>query len=169
MTCHKIGLPPISTIGFGLTDVSSLIRVPSPPANITAFIFAIALFSQPVNLILRRSINLTNLSNQQPKSTIQQEPSPETNFTIDNTISSLGKTLIPPSMRRHPDDLDNLWGDQQYSRLVIVSTLFTSSSTAAREKPSAAGSAYQDASYQMQALRVGVAWIFPSKIIKIII
>src|SRR5580692_7304035 len=36
--CHRIGRPPISTIGFGRTPVSSLSRVPRPPARITAFI-----------------------------------------------------------------------------------------------------------------------------------
>jgi hypothetical protein len=38
MMCQRIGIPPISTIGFGLIEVSSEIRVPSPPARITAFI-----------------------------------------------------------------------------------------------------------------------------------
>ena len=38
MICHKIGLPPISTIGFGFKWLSSLIRVPNPPARITTFI-----------------------------------------------------------------------------------------------------------------------------------
>src|SRR5215210_3488174 len=37
MMCHKIGRPPISTMGFGLRVVSSDIRVPSPPARMTAF------------------------------------------------------------------------------------------------------------------------------------
>ena len=37
MMCQRIGLPPISTIGFGRTDVSSASRVPRPPARITAF------------------------------------------------------------------------------------------------------------------------------------
>lgn len=37
MMCHSIGLPPISTIGFGRTAVSSLSREPNPPAKITAF------------------------------------------------------------------------------------------------------------------------------------
>src|SRR6202030_4557457 len=37
--CHKMGRPPISTIGFGLTYVSSIILVPVPPANMTAFMF----------------------------------------------------------------------------------------------------------------------------------
>ncbi len=37
MICHKIGMPPISIKGLGLTNVSSLIRVPNPPAKITAF------------------------------------------------------------------------------------------------------------------------------------
>jgi len=37
MMCHKIGLPPISIIGSGRNCDSSLTRVPSPPANITAF------------------------------------------------------------------------------------------------------------------------------------
>src|SRR5215467_10637610 len=36
--CQRIGLPPISTMGFGLTCVSSLKREPKPPARITAFI-----------------------------------------------------------------------------------------------------------------------------------
>ena len=40
MMCQMIGLPPISTIGFGRTPVSSLSRVPKPPARITAFIGA---------------------------------------------------------------------------------------------------------------------------------
>src|SRR5208282_4270779 len=35
--CQRMGLPPISTIGLGLVPVSSLIRVPRPPARITAF------------------------------------------------------------------------------------------------------------------------------------
>src|SRR3989338_1926537 len=38
MMCHKIGIPPISTIGLGFKYVSSLKRVPLPPAKITAFI-----------------------------------------------------------------------------------------------------------------------------------
>ena len=37
MMCHRIGLPPISTIGLGLSVVSSLSREPRPPARITAF------------------------------------------------------------------------------------------------------------------------------------
>src|SRR5450631_3842182 len=37
MMCHSTGLPPISIIGLGFTDVSSLMRVPNPPASITAF------------------------------------------------------------------------------------------------------------------------------------
>src|ERR1700743_2519413 len=38
MICQRIGRPPISTIGFGLTVVSSEIRLPKPPANNTTFI-----------------------------------------------------------------------------------------------------------------------------------
>src|SRR5205085_255379 len=38
MMCQRIGDPPISTIGFGVTSVSSARRVPSPPARITVFI-----------------------------------------------------------------------------------------------------------------------------------
>src|SRR6476469_7686442 len=37
MMCHRIGLPPISTMGFGRVCVSSLSRVPRPPARMTAF------------------------------------------------------------------------------------------------------------------------------------
>jgi len=33
----KDGLTTISTIGLGLTDVSSLMRIPNPPASMTAF------------------------------------------------------------------------------------------------------------------------------------
>src|SRR4051812_34816487 len=36
--CHRIGRPPISTMGLGRTAVSSESRVPIPPASITAFI-----------------------------------------------------------------------------------------------------------------------------------
>src|SRR3954465_4420167 len=37
MTCPRMGLPPISTIGFGRADVSSPSREPRPPARMTAF------------------------------------------------------------------------------------------------------------------------------------
>src|SRR5215212_5031579 len=37
MMCQRIGRPPISTIGFGRTVLSSEIRVPKPPARMTAF------------------------------------------------------------------------------------------------------------------------------------
>jgi hypothetical protein len=37
MMCQRIGLPPISTIGLGRVEVSSLNREPRPPAKITAF------------------------------------------------------------------------------------------------------------------------------------
>jgi hypothetical protein len=36
--CHRIGRPAISTIGLGLSAVSSEILVPKPPARIIAFI-----------------------------------------------------------------------------------------------------------------------------------
>ena len=36
MMCHRIGIPPISIMGFGLSEVSSPRRVPSPPARMTA-------------------------------------------------------------------------------------------------------------------------------------
>src|SRR5688572_13179254 len=35
--CQSIGLPPISMSGFGFETVSSLIRLPIPPAKMTAF------------------------------------------------------------------------------------------------------------------------------------
>ena len=37
--CHKMGMPPISTIGLGRISVSSANLVPRPPANIATFIF----------------------------------------------------------------------------------------------------------------------------------
>ena len=39
MICQRIGFSPISIIGFGFRWLSSLIRVPKPPAKITTFIF----------------------------------------------------------------------------------------------------------------------------------
>ena len=36
--CQRIGRPPISTIGLGRVSVSSVNRVPRPPARITTFI-----------------------------------------------------------------------------------------------------------------------------------
>jgi hypothetical protein len=38
MMCQRIGLPPISIMGFGRVEVSSLILVPKPPARMTTFI-----------------------------------------------------------------------------------------------------------------------------------
>ncbi|MNX64092.1 hypothetical protein D3C86_951090 [compost metagenome] len=40
MMCQRMGLPPISIMGLGFKPVSSEIRVPRPPARITAFIVA---------------------------------------------------------------------------------------------------------------------------------
>src|SRR6476646_3266833 len=37
MMCHRIGRWPMSTIGLGRDSVSSLNRVPMPPARITTF------------------------------------------------------------------------------------------------------------------------------------
>jgi hypothetical protein len=38
MICQRMGLLPISIIGFGFRWLSSEIRVPSPPAKMTTFI-----------------------------------------------------------------------------------------------------------------------------------
>src|SRR6516165_8551642 len=38
MMCQMIGRPPISTIGFGFVSVSSAMRVPRPPARMTALV-----------------------------------------------------------------------------------------------------------------------------------
>src|SRR5258705_2206013 len=38
MMCQRIGYPPTSTNGFGLTSVSSASLLPKPPAKITTFI-----------------------------------------------------------------------------------------------------------------------------------
>ena len=38
-----MGRPPISTIGLGFKCVSSEIRVPNPPAKITAFMLAMGM------------------------------------------------------------------------------------------------------------------------------
>ncbi len=39
MMCQRIGLPPISIMGFGLRCDSSEILVPRPPARMTAFMY----------------------------------------------------------------------------------------------------------------------------------
>src|SRR5689334_10176007 len=46
MMCHRIGRPPISTIGFGRNSVSSRNRVPSPPHRMTTFIESLPTFWQ---------------------------------------------------------------------------------------------------------------------------
>ncbi len=40
MMCQRIGLEPISIIGFGRVSVSSLSLEPRPPARMTAFMAA---------------------------------------------------------------------------------------------------------------------------------
>src|SRR6266481_4541217 len=42
MICHRMGRPPISTIGFGLAIVSSDRREPNPPARMTAFMVVLS-------------------------------------------------------------------------------------------------------------------------------
>src|SRR6476620_1596706 len=37
MMCHRIGRPPMATIGLGIACVSSERRVPRPPARMTVF------------------------------------------------------------------------------------------------------------------------------------
>src|SRR4051794_15866006 len=37
MMCQRMGLPPTSTMGLGRSEVSSLKRLPTPPARMTAF------------------------------------------------------------------------------------------------------------------------------------
>lgn len=39
--CQKIGLPPISIIGFGLEEPASEIRAPKPPARVTPLMDAL--------------------------------------------------------------------------------------------------------------------------------
>ena len=56
MMCHRIGRPPISIIGLGRRWLSSEMRVPSPPARMTAFMIA----PSP----LRQAIRLTKASGQ---------------------------------------------------------------------------------------------------------
>src|SRR5688572_8234002 len=48
--CQRIGLPPISIMGFGRLALSSEMRVPSPPARITAFMIASEIESRGVSL-----------------------------------------------------------------------------------------------------------------------
>lgn len=56
--CHRIGRPPISTIGLGREPVSSARRVPSPPANKRTFIYLYPLklvFSKAIKMVRARS------------------------------------------------------------------------------------------------------------------
>src|SRR3989338_6633605 len=50
MMCQRIGMPPISTSGFGRNSVSSRILVPLPPHKMTAFMAIIPLTMVPPNL-----------------------------------------------------------------------------------------------------------------------
>src|SRR5262245_6227901 len=58
MMCHRIGRPPISTIGLGLTPVSSAKRVPAPPARITTFMQYPETLLRPSNLFCKRLATL---------------------------------------------------------------------------------------------------------------
>src|SRR5579863_6084847 len=60
--CQRIGRPPTSTIGFGRTVVSSASREPSPPANITTFIWKL---SDGPSSALQTIISLANSTLQQ--------------------------------------------------------------------------------------------------------
>lgn len=64
MMCQRIGLPPISTIGFGFVAVSSLMRVPRPPAKSTAL--TLPLFISSSSEITHFGYSLS--SNQQDRS-----------------------------------------------------------------------------------------------------
>src|SRR5579859_7402347 len=61
MMCQRIGLPPISTMGFGLTWVSSLKREPKPPARITAFISSLSSLALGLALVLVRTLEVRTL------------------------------------------------------------------------------------------------------------
>ena len=50
--CQGMGLPPISIIGLGRVEVSSEMRVPWPPARITAFMDFLFYFEMAVPLQL---------------------------------------------------------------------------------------------------------------------
>src|ERR1700728_1444701 len=64
--CHRIGRPPISTIGLGRVTVSSLSRVPSPPANMTAFI-PILWCSQALRYLSRKRFPLSVVCETSPQ------------------------------------------------------------------------------------------------------
>ena len=59
MMCQSIGRPPISTNGFGRVPVSSLKRVPRPPARMTTFILGLSLKTPAPNY--HRFASLTKL------------------------------------------------------------------------------------------------------------
>ena len=58
MICQRIGCSPISIIGFGFKWLSSLIRVPNPPANITTFIALLLL-----SIVLSKYIQMVFFQN----------------------------------------------------------------------------------------------------------
>jgi hypothetical protein len=56
MMCQRIGIPPISTNGFGTMVVSSLSLVPKPPASITAFMIHL-LRDSPAQPLVSRPVD----------------------------------------------------------------------------------------------------------------
>src|SRR6185503_12099876 len=56
MMCQRIGRPPISTIGLGRSSVSSVSRVPCPPARMTTFMRYL------LQLLRTRFVELVHLS-----------------------------------------------------------------------------------------------------------
>src|SRR5919201_339801 len=79
MMCHMIGLPPISTIGFGLTWVSSLRREPNPPARMTVFIAQLsAVELLPLQRLTSASLRLDARVLGRP---IQHRPDPASEVT----------------------------------------------------------------------------------------
>src|SRR2546430_15506910 len=92
MMCQRMGLPPISTIGFGLTRVSSLNLEPTPPARITAFIEKL-LFPQRS---LRRCCGVKQIADQ---ATLHDPHRTQIRYTLSHVLSDSCNVLSRQVLR----------------------------------------------------------------------
>ena len=99
--CQRIGLPPISTIGLGRTAVSSLSRVPRPPARITAFMWASVSRKPDPRLTavtlprdLRDWIALLEREGELVRVTAEVDPDLEITEIVDRVVKAGGPALL---------------------------------------------------------------------------
>src|SRR6266446_10108582 len=84
MICHRIGRPPISTIGLSLIVVSSEMREPNPPASMTTFMIFLKEVGER-NQSAKAHIPPTTLSSRRHNVLLQQR-----RFRLDRSQSTAG-------------------------------------------------------------------------------